>query len=548
MKIKKTIHFLVLTAIFLIQFNTMAQSKKPKLVVGVVVDQMRYEYLYRFSEHYGANGFNRLLDNGFSLKNGHYNYIPTKTAPGHASIYSGTTPALHGIIGNNWYDRTTKKEVYCVTDLNEKTVGSATSRGQVSPRRLITSTIGDELRLSNQMQSKVISISGKDRGAVLSGGHTASAAYWYDIETGDFISSSYYIDQLPPWAVDYNKKKEAQRYLKTTWSTKLPIKSYAASRIDNYTGEGKLLNEETPTFPHDLSKLTVDKVKKSEVIKYTPFLNTMTTDFAIEALKNEKIGTGQYTDFLTISYSATDYIGHKFGPNSIELEDTYLRLDDEISRLLKSLDETVGEGNYTIFLTADHAVLDMPAYLIEKKIPGGNFNSRTLTSNLNKFLSNTYGEGKYVEHCMNLQLYFSWKEVNGKKINTQEFFQKCYQFIMTQPGIMQAYSANSMLNGVFGETGIKGNLIRGFNHRRSGEIMLVLEPNWFDNLWGDAADHGSGYTYDTHVPVIFYGWGIKQGSSSLYHPITDIAPTISTLLQIKFPNGTTGNPISEILD
>lgn len=545
---KKTFLYTFIIILSAISNNILAQSDKPKLVVGIVVDQMRYEYLHRFAEHYGNTGFNRLIDNGFSLKNGHYNFIPTKTAPGHSSIYSGTTPAIHGIIGNNWYDRTTKKEIYCVTDETEKTIGSNTSRGQVSPRRLLTSTVTDELRLSNQMQSKVISISVKDRGAVLPGGHSANAAYWYDVETGDFISSSYYLDKLPTWAINYNKKKEAQRFLKSTWTTKFPITEYTMSREDNFAGEGKLLDEKTPTFPHDLSKLTINKEKKHEVVKYTPFINTMTTDFVIEALKNEKLGTGKYTDFLAISYSATDYIGHKFGPNSIELEDTYLRLDDEISRLLKTLDETVGKDNYTLFLTADHAVLDIPSYLKEKKIPGGDFNSRTLVTNLNGYLSNVYGEGEYVEHCMNLQLYFNWKEVNSKKINTQEFFQKCYQFIMTQPGIMQAHSANSMLNGAYDEAGIKGTLIRGFNHRRSGEIMLVLEPNWFDHIWEDAADHGSGYSYDTHVPIIFYGWGIKQGSTVKYHPITDIAPTISTLLNIKFPNGTTGQPIAEILD
>lgn len=548
MPTRKTFIYTFIILFSAITNHTLAQSAKPKLVVGVVVDQMRYEYLHRFAEHYGNTGFNRLIENGFSLKNGHYNFIPTKTAPGHSSIYSGTTPAIHGIIGNNWYDRTTKEEIYCVTDKTEKTIGSKTTRGQISPRRLLTSTVTDELRLSNQMQSKVISISVKDRGAVLPGGHSANAAYWYDAETGDFISSSYYLDKLPAWAISYNKKKEAQRYLKATWTTKFPITEYTMSREDNFADEGRLLDEKTPTFPHNLSKLTVNEKKKYEVVKYTPFINTMTTNFAIEALKNEKLGTGKYPDFLAISYSATDYIGHKFGPNSIELEDTYLRLDDEISRLLTTLDKTVGRDNYTLFLTADHAVLDIPSYLKEKKIASGDFNSRTLVTNLNSYLSNVYGEGEYVEHCMNLQLYFNWTEVNSKKINTQEFFQECYQFIMTQPGIMQAYSANSMLNGAFDEAGIKGTLIRGFNHRRSGEIMLVLEPNWFDHLWDSAADHGSGYSYDTHVPVIFYGWGIKQGSTVNYHPITDIAPTISTLLNIKFPNGTTGQPIAEILD
>ena len=530
-------------------FNANAQPDKPKLVVGIVVDQMRYEYLHRFSEHYGNTGFKKLIANGFSLKNGHYNYIPTLTAPGHASIYSGTTPAVHGIIANVWYDRTTKKEVYCVTDKTEKTIGSSGTRGQVSPRKLITSTLTDELRLSNQMQSKVISISIKDRGAILSGGHTANAAYWYDAETGGFISSSYYLEKLPDWAMRYNDKKEAQLYLKAIWTTKFPIEQYTVSRIDNYANEGKLGNEKTPTFPHDLSKLATEERKKYEVVKYTPFINTMTTNFAIEALKNEKLGTGKHIDFLAVSYSGTDYIGHKFGPNSVELEDTYLRLDDEISRLLKTLDETIGKDNYIFFLTADHAVLDIPAFLKEKKIPSGNFNSKELVTNLNKFLSGIYGEGEhgeYIADCLNLQLYFNWKQINSKKISPQDFYKKCRQYLRTQPGIMQQYSASSMINGAFNETGIKGTLIRGFNHKRSGDMMLVLEPNWLGDLSSSGTSHGSGYAYDTHVPIIFYGWGVKQGSTAQYHPITDIAPTISTLLNIKFPNGTTGQPIAEL--
>lgn len=542
---KKTLVLIISILSYISSFGFQPEQK-PKLVVGVVVDQMRYEYLHRFAMHYGDKGFKRLMNEGFVLKNGHYNYIPTKTAPGHSSIYTGTTPAIHGIIGNDWYDRTAQKSVYCVADDTEQTVGSSTNRGQVSPRKLIASTVTDELRLSNQMRSKVVSISLKDRSAVLPGGHSANSAYWFDLEKGNFISSSYYMKVLPGWVDKYNSKRVADRYLKATWNIKIPLVDYIASREDNYSGENKLRNEPTPTFPHYLNKLSVNENQKYNVLKYTPFANTMTTDFAIQALTNESLGQGDHTDFLAISYSAPDYVGHKFGPNSIEMEDTYLRMDDEIARLLGALDQKVGKGNYTLFLTADHAVLDMPEYLKEKKIRSGNFYSGKLVNSLNEYLSQQYGDGNYIEHSINLQIYFNWVEVNTKKINTQEFFQKCYRFIMAQPGVMQVYSANSMINGTFDESGIKGALIRGFNHKRSGDIMLVLEPNWFDDSWGDAADHGSGFSYDTHVPIIFFGNGIKKGSTVKYHPITDIAPTISTLLNIKFPNGNTGQPIEEL--
>ena len=523
-------------------------QEKPKLVVGIVVDQMRYEYLHRFESKFGEEGFKRLMNKGYNFKNAHFNYIPTKTAPGHASIYTGSTPAVHGIIGNEWYDKVSEEVIYCTTDSEFKTIGSTSTRGQSSPKYLIPTTLTDEFRLANQMQSRVVSISVKDRGAIFPGGHTANAAYWYDIETGKFISSSYYMENLPKWATEFNNKKQSDGYLKSVWDTKLPIEQYVESRIDDFKTEGKIADESSPIFPHDFSKMTLDNTKKYNSLKYSPFANTLTTDFVVSALNNEKLGAGEFSDFLAISYSASDYVGHKFGPNSIEVEDIYLRLDDELARLLKELDNKIGNGNYLVFLTADHAVLEIPEFLSSKNIPSGLTNSTILSEKLNKHLTDTFGEGEWITKCKNLQLYFNWNTINSSNVSEEKIINTTIRFLIAQKEIANAYSSKQMLDGDYNEGGLKGSLIRGFNQERSGDILFSLHPGWYDNLWDDAADHGSGYSYDTHVPLLFYGWNIKQGSSVEYHPITDIAPTISTLLNIKLPSGCTGQPIKELFE
>lgn len=537
-----------LTIFIFLSFLKLQAQEKPKLIVGIVVDQMRYEYLHRFAGKYGDNGFKKLMNEGFNVRNGHYNYIPTKTAPGHSSIYTGTTPSVHGVIANEWYDRKAGKLIDGATDTNFATVGSYSKRGQISPNHLKTTTITDELRLSNQMRSKVISISMKDRASVFPGGHTANAAFWYDVESGNFISSTYYIDKLPKWAADFNQKKLSEKYLKSVWNTKLPIEQYTESREDNFIKEGLMNGEQTPTFPHDYSKMTHSEKKRFDMIHYSPFSNTLVTDFALEALQNEKLGQGEYTDFLAISFSATDKVGHKFGPNSIEVEDLYLRLDDELERLLKGLDEKIGSGNYLVFLTADHAVADIPLFLKQKKIPSGLINSNDLYQNMNNHLTDKFGEGKWILSCKNSQVFLNWELISAKKIHKDEISQWIVEYLLDLEAIADVFTAEQIIAGDYNEGGVKGALIRGYNRERSGDLLFNLNSGWFDDLWGDGSDHSTFYSYDTHVPMLFYGWGIKKGSTVRYHPITDIAPTISTLLNIKFPSGCSGQPIAELFE
>ena len=337
-------------------------NERPKLVVGIVVDQMRYDYLTRFYNKYGDGGFKRMMNEGFNCKNNHFNYIPTYTGPGHASIYTGTTPKYHGIIANDWYDKELKKSVYCTEDDSVQSVGTSSSAGQMSPQRMKTTTFGDENRLFTQMRGKTIGVSIKDRASILPAGHTANAAYWFQGKNeGNWISSTFYIKELPKWVTNFNKKHSVDSYLKE-WNTLYNITTYTESGSDLNNFEGGFKGKETATFPYDLATLKNEN-GGYDILKSTAFGNSLTTDFAIAAINGEQLGSDDITDVLTVSFSCTDYVGHNFGVNSKEIEDTYLRLDLDLERLFKSLDDQVGKGNYTVFLTADHAAVNVPAYL-----------------------------------------------------------------------------------------------------------------------------------------------------------------------------------------
>ncbi|MBK5278932.1 MAG: alkaline phosphatase family protein, partial [Bacteroidia bacterium] len=399
----------------LVCFNTQAQSAKqeqPKLVVGIVVDQMRQEYLYRFESKFGEGGFKRMMRDGFMLKNAHYNYAPTYTGPGHASVYTGTTPAVHGIIGNDWYDKELKKMVNCVEDERQKPVGNELGNGDVSPWRMLSTTITDELELSTQRRSKVVGISIKDRGAVLPAGHTPDGAYWYDGKTGKFISSTYYKAALPIWVDQFNALNLSDKYLNQEWRTLLPIEQYKESGPDDSPYEGRLVGKDRPVFPYNLKELRKQN-GEFELLGFTPFGDDLLTALAKAALLGEEMGKDEWTDFLAISYSSPDMIGHVMGPNSIEVEDVYLRLDKNLEDLFNLLDKEVGKGQFTVFLTADHAVADVPQYLKDIKIPAGNFNVANLEKSLNDFLSTYFPGKKVIESISNDQVFLNQELFSG---------------------------------------------------------------------------------------------------------------------------------------
>ncbi len=521
------------------------QNKKPKLIVGIIVDQMRQEYLYRFGRRFSQNGFNRLINQGYSFKNAHFNYAPTYTGPGHASVYTGSTPAYHGIIANDWYNRFSGEDVYCVFDKSTKPIGKNENGKKASPHRLLTTTIGDELRLGTQQRSKVIGVSIKDRGAVLPAGHMGTA-YWYDYSVGTFMSSDHYMESLPKWVRNFNQQDLSGKYLKQDWRTLYPMESYTASGPDDSPYESAPKGKEKPTFPYKLKKLRKENGDYG-LLPHTPYGNRFVTDMALATIDNEALGKDEYSDLLAISYSSTDIIGHAFGPNSVEIEDTYLRLDQEIERLLLHLDKTVGTDNYVLFLTADHAVAEVPQRLIDAKIPAGYFSQKELLTSLNGYLSKTHGKGDWVENISNLQVFLNRKLIREKNVDLKQVQEQVSEYLLDIDGVINAYPAHEIAAMNYDHAGPKGILVRGYHQKRSGDVLIAFAPGWFSSSSHKGTTHGSVYAYDTHVPLLWYGAGIPKGQSTRYRAITDIVPTLSILLQTTFPNGCTGKPIEELL-
>ncbi len=519
-------------------------NKKPKLVVGIVIDQMRYDYLKRFKNKFGNDGFNRLIKNGYMLNNAQLNYIPTYTAVGHTSIYTGTTPFYHGIIGNNWYDKRLKKSIYCVDDFTYQTVG-ANEGGDKSPYRMKTTTITDQLHLAQNMKGKTIGISLKDRAAILPAGHTANAAYWFEgNKVGKFITSTYYMKTLPKWVNDFNNSGRVKKYLNTPWVTKYPITSYTESLPDNNPYEGLFKGEKSPIFPHNIPKLQALN-GGYDIIKATPQGNSILEDFAEATISGEHLGQGKYTDFLAISFSSTDYIGHRYGVDSKEIEDAYIRLDKNIADLLNYLDSYVGKDNYTIFLTADHAAVHVPVYLESLRIPAGYLVRKKIASRVNEIIKTNFNANNLVENISNYQIFLNHQKIKNLGLNVNKIAQVIADELITFEGVYKTITAKTLQTTSFND-GILHLLQNGYNQKYSGDVLIIPTPATIEYPH-TGSTHGSGYNYDTHVPLIFYGNGINKGYSNTYYPITDIAPTLSVLLGIEFPDGNTGRVIEEVL-
>jgi len=501
-----------------------AEVARPKLVVGLVVDQMRWDYLYRYYNRYANGGFKRLINDGFSVENTYIPYTPTYTACGHTCIYTGSVPAVHGIIGNDWYDPETKKSVYCTEDSTVTTVGSTPSaEGNMSPKNMLTTTITDELRLATNFKGKVIGISLKDRGSILPAGHTANAAYWYQGSTGNWITSSYYMKEVPAWIAEYNKLKLANKFYAKNWSTLYPIETYVNSTADEKAYEGK-----SSTFPHQLAQFTD---KNFDAIRSTPYGNTITLDLAKLAILSEDLGQDNITDFLAVSCSATDYVGHAYGPNSIEAEDTYLRLDKDFEEFFNYLDKKVGKGNYTIFLTADHGAAHVPGFMNENKLPAGVVSDKEIAGKLNTYLNNKFKVNNVVLKSMNNQIIFDHDKTDNGSVSFDVLKSASVEFLKRLDGFQNAVDISKISQTTLQEIQ-KKMITNGYNARRSGDIYYVLQPNWF-NGGSTGTTHGSWNPYDSHIPLVFMGWGIKPGASNTTHYMTDIAPTLAALLHIQ---------------
>ncbi|WP_299557068.1 alkaline phosphatase PafA [Seonamhaeicola sp.] len=522
-------------------------GSKPKLIVAIVVDQMRYDYLTRFENKYGAGGFKRMIKEGFNCKNNHFNYIPTYTGPGHASVFTGTTPKNHGIIANDWFDKSLNKMVNCVEDNTVEPIGTTSHDGKKSPIRMVSTTFADENRMFTQMKGKTIGVSIKHRGAILPAGHTANAAYWFDYEhngSGNWISSSFYMNDLPDWVKAFNSSDITESYFKV-WNTFYDISTYHESGSDNNNFERIFKGKDTPTFPYDLKKLK-DFNGNFKIITDSPYGNSLTTDFALAAIDGEALGQDNVTDVLTISYSSTDKVGHDFGVNSKEIEDVYIRLDKDLERLFVTLDSKIGKGAYTVFLTADHGVVEVPLYLQSIKIPSGYIRTREFREKLNAFILKTFKDSTLIKNISNNQIFLNRERIKALGLDLSSVQQAIVNEIISSKNIYKAYTATAMSTGSFAE-GIEHLLQNGYNQKRSGDILTVPYPGYiFYRKTGTT--HGSGFNYDTHVPLLFFGNGIKQGETLQKTVIPDIAPTISALLGISFPNSTTGKPLEFVLE
>ena len=522
-------------------------TQKPKLVVGVVIDQMRYDYLTRFASRYGNDGFKRLQREGFSLENAHYNYIPTYTAVGHTSIYTGTTPTNHGIISNHWYDKYLKKTIYCVDDDNYNTIGNDGEGGKKSPYRMLTTTVTDQLKLAQNMRGKTIGVAIKDRSAILPAGHTADAAYWFDGgDKGQWISSSFYLDELPTWVKEFNASGKADEYLSKPWETLYDISTYTQSIEDDNDFEVTFKGQERPVFPHDIPTLRKSNNNYS-IIKGIPAGNSITTDFAKATIIGENLGKSEFVDFIAISYSSPDYVGHQFGVASKEIEDTYLRLDQDLADLFRFLDTQVGKDNYTLFLTADHAAVQVPSYLESLKIPAGYVKPVAFKNFLNEITLKHFNSDEIIENVSNFQVFLNKDKIKELKLDYETVAQTIADEAINHDRIYKAVTARTMQTTTF-TNGILHVLQNGYNQKFSGDVILIPNPSTIASSSRKGTTHGSGYSYDTHIPMIFYGNGIKQGVSKKKYEIVDIAPTISNLLQIEFPNGSTGKIIEEALE
>ena len=547
MNVKRFLTFLLLLATFSIfaQSGNQTQLNRPKLVVGIVVDQMRWDYLYRYYDRYSNTGFKRMLNEGFTCENTMLNYVPSYTAIGHSTIYTGSVPAIHGIAGNDFIVQATGESLYCTQDDNVQSVGTKdknATAGKMSPFNLKASTVTDELKLATNFRSKVVGVSIKDRGSILPAGHAANAAYWFDGESGSWITSTWYMTDLPKWLKDFNNKDMAKKYLDQNWNTLYPIDTYVQSTNDDNIYEETYKGIDKVKFPIKTS----DLVKKNGLglIRSTPYGNTLTLDVAKLVIENEQMGNNQVTDFLAVSLSSPDYIGHQFGPNSVKVEDNYLRLDKDLSDFFAYLDQKVGKGNYTVFLTADHGGAHNGQFLKDNKIPAGNWNTKMINEGLNKFLSGKFGADNLVLSLNNYQVNYNYKQISSST-DMDDLREATIQYMQKVEGVAYVVETAKVSEATIPAV-IKEKIVNGFNRDLCGEIQIILKPGWYSDSDLKGATHGTWNPYDAHIPLVFMGWGIKHGSSNTEVYMTDIAPTVAALLHIQMPNGAIGKPIVDL--
>jgi predicted AlkP superfamily pyrophosphatase or phosphodiesterase len=537
----------LLLVVLIVHTQTQAQKRKeippesPKLVVGIVIEDMRYDYIYRFWDNFGEGGFKRLIGEGTLCKNAKYNYLLTQTSPGFATIATGCEPQIHGIVADRWFQRIQNNKTYAVFDEKQKTVGTANDVYPNSPINLMTTTFSDELKLFNNGRSKVVGISFKPESAILSTGHLANAAYWFDDATGNWVSSSYYLDSLPIWVNQFNAKKFPDIYLEREWLPLLPEEKYR-------NGSKMGLSKEVGfAADNKFAKRIGSFIKRDAhygILKATPFGITLTKDFALAAIIDEQLGVDDFTDYLSIGFASTSRISESCGPNSIELEDLYLRLDAELEHLLQFLDDQFGKHNVLVYVTSDHGTSYNPEDLQAMRIPAGVFNAERAVMLLGTYLNALYDKGKWISEYYNKQIYLNHRLIEDANMKISDMQDVVAQFMIQFTGVSNAVTGITLEQTHFND-GVFAFMQNSFNQKRSGDVMINLDPGWIEK--GDyIASANSANNYDVHVPLIWYGWKIKRERISRTIYMEDVAPTIANFLNIPFPNGCTGSVISEL--
>ena len=504
---------------------------RPKLVVVLVIDQFRYDYLMRFRPYFGKGGFNRLLD-GAVFTDCRFDYASTITGPGHATLLTGTYPWAHGIIENNWYDRDQKREVYCVEDSSTHIVADrekASDSPGFSPRRLTASTLGDELRMATDFRSKAVSISLKERAAILMGGHTPSAAYWYDSGSGHFVTSTYYMPMLPAWVDDFNQQKPAKAYCGQKWQT-LPETPGAG---------GKVLSEfkSTPGEPCPDSKFL-------SWVDNTPYMNQLELGFASAAIRSERLGRGPETDLLTLSLSVNDYVGHRFGPYSEQVADTTLRTDRYLAAFFDDLDKQVGLSNVWITLSADHGVAPTPAYVLEHNLGLGTAHPKDVRAAAEKALTDAFGPGPWIENQDEIYLFLNRETLKKQNVAESKAEEVAAQAAASQPDVAAAFTRTQLLTGNLPNSPMARKAANSFNAKRSGDVFVVFMPFAVPSASATGTTHGTPWNYDEQVPLIFWGSAFKPGFYANACQPVDLAATLAAVLGLTQPSGAQGTPLT----
>jgi predicted AlkP superfamily pyrophosphatase or phosphodiesterase len=517
---------------------------RPRLVVGIMIDQFRADYLVRFADQFVPGGFRRLLDEGANFVNAHYAHIPTYTACGHATFMSGASPSFNGIVGNEWFERETGRRVTSVTDDKVKELGGDGAATSFSPVRLIGSTLGDELRLASGGQSRVVGIAFKDRSAILPAGKRPNGAYWFDDKVGAFVSSTYYFNELPGWASKFNRDVRPDRYFGAKWDRLLPEEAYRRSRPDNAPEETARYGN---TFPYTINGgETAPGPKFYARFEMTPFANDYAIEFAKSAIENEGLGADDVTDLLTISFSPNDLLGHSYGPYSQEMQDMILRTDRLLADFFSYLDRKVGLNRTQIVLSSDHGIAPIPEQVRDMNV-GGRIDGKAITGAVQTALRASFGEEKWVSDFVNSNIYLDEATLERKKANREDVERTACAAILKVAGVSACFTRSELLKNELRPNRIAANVARGFYSSRSGDLIIVPQPYFFFFSSDIITTHGTPYRYDTHVPVIFFGPGITPGTYFNECSPADIAPTLSALLGLTPPSNSEGRVLAEAI-